>query len=118
MVVKNKLPGYLSLKSKVEINRLFEKGQRLSGDYFTLLWEKSDNFKYGIFVRKEHGSAVYRNRIKRLYREAVRLNRMLLENNVKIAILPKKIDQAVRFNEINAEISKLFKTIGTGTNTA
>jgi len=107
----------LSLKSKVEINRLFNNGQRLSGDYFTLLWEKSDSFKYGIFVRKEHGSAVFRNRIKRLYREAIRLNRQLLENNVKIAVLPKKTVQKTDFNEINAEISKLFNIIGTSTKT-
>ncbi len=111
MLGRNKLPRRLSLKSKADIDRLFKQGKRISGDYFSLSWEKSEEFRYGVFVSRKLGSAVKRNRLKRIVREAVRLNRDLLGAPVSIAILPRVKLGQVDFEIINAEISQIFKTI-------
>ncbi|MEW6411141.1 MAG: ribonuclease P protein component [Candidatus Zixiibacteriota bacterium] len=111
MLGRNKLPRRLSLKSRADIDRLLKQGKRISGDYFSLSWEKSEEFRYGVFVSRKFGSAADRNRLKRLVREAVRLNRRALKQPVSIAILPKqKVGQA-DFEIINAEISQIFETI-------
>lgn len=101
----------MSLKSKVEIDRLFKNGRKLSGDYFTLLWEKSESFKYGVFVAKAAGDAPTRNRIKRLSREAIRLNRKNLTFPVSIVLLPNKQAPIPEFEDIDAEIGRLFDLI-------
>lgn len=101
----------MSLKSRVEIDQLFKNGRKLSGDYFTLLWEKSESFKYGVFVAKSAGDAPTRNRIKRLSREAIRLNRKHLTFSVIIALLPHKQAEVPDFEDIDAEIGRLFDLI-------
>ena len=104
----NKLPRILSLKSSADISRLFKVGQRVSGQQFTLIWEKSDRFQYGIFVKKELGNSVKRNKLKRYYREAIRENLEKLEIDLKIAVVPRRQSDQPGFKEINAEISRIF----------
>ena len=113
MAEKNKLPGSLTLRNRVEIGRLFKSGRRLSGDSFTLLWERSDSFRFGIFVKKEHGSTVTRNRIKRLFREAIRLHRTELNRPLIIGVLPKTTIKEWDFGSIDAEIGRVFNLLNT-----
>jgi len=101
----------LSLKSRLEIDRLFKSGRRLSGDYFTLVWEKNEKFSYGVFVPKNYGPAVKRNRAKRLFREAIRVNRHILGDNVRMAVLLKVSTQDLDLNSLNGEIEQLFRVI-------
>jgi len=80
-------------------------------DYFTLIWEETGQFKFGVFVSRKFKKAVDRNRIKRIFREAIRLNKEKLDKNYRIGILPKKTDEIVRFDRINAEISRMFRKL-------
>ena len=108
---ENKLPRIYSLKSRIEIDHLFDNGRRIFGDYFTLIWEETSQFKFGVFVSGKIRKAVERNRIKRIFREAIRQNRKKLDKNYRIGILPKKTDEIVRFDLINAEISRMFRKL-------
>ncbi len=101
----------VSLKNRVEIDRLFKNGWRISGDSFLLLWERSDTFRFGVFVKKELGSAVMRNRIKRLFREAVRLHRSELNKPLTVGVVPKTRTKKWDFESIDAEIGKMFNLI-------
>ena len=112
MLARNKLPRGNSLKSQVDIDALLHKtGHKLSGDCFLLFWEKSDEFKLAVLVSSKHGSAATRNRIKRLFREAVRNNRDRLSTPLKIAVLPGKKSDLFTYENVNAEISRIFERI-------
>jgi len=108
---RNRLPRSLSLKSRVEIAGLMKNGRRFPGNFFTLVWEPAEDFKFGVFISKQAGIAVERNHLKRLFREAVRLNRERLNVTGKIAILPGK--QAIKkdFEEINADVGRVFEKL-------
>ena len=105
------LPRSMSLKSKVDIDRLFKKGRRSPGDCFQLFWETSDLFLYGVFVGRRLGGAVERNRIKRVYREAIRLNKDQLSDAVAIAVVPRPGPEKQTFEQVNAEINRIFRRI-------
>ena len=76
-----------------------------------LFWQENNDFQYAILVSGKYGSAVERNHIKRLFREAVRLNKDKLPEYVNVAILPDKRSKTVNFELINAEISRIFELI-------
>ena len=111
MAGRNSFPRALSLKGRAETDRLFREGKRISGKYCTLIWEVGDSFKFGVFLSKGHRKAADRNRLKRLYREAIRLNRHLLPRPVNIGVLPNAKVIQPAFAEINAELSRIFKLI-------
>ncbi|UCE23776.1 MAG: ribonuclease P protein component [Candidatus Zixiibacteriota bacterium] len=111
MLERNKLPRRSSLKRQADIDRLLKAGNRISGDYFSLVWQKSDDFSYGVLVSKKYGSATKRNRLKRHIREAVRLNRHCLKDTVSLAVLPRLNVGEPDFDFVNAEIIRIFKLI-------
>lgn len=111
MVGKNKLPRSTSLKLKAEIDALFARGQRFPADFFILIWQPDEQFKYGVFVAKQIGSAVRRNRVKRRFREAIRLSRSCLECNGKVAVLPRAVKREPKLEQLVENVSRIFQQI-------
>ncbi len=77
------------LKSKKLFEELFEEGKSIREHPIKLLYLKTEYLentpiKVGFAVpKKRFGSAVKRNKIKRLMREAYRLNKHLVFNNIE-----------------------------------
>ena len=80
----------LRLKRREDISRLFDVGVRVSDEQMALLAAPNelDLPRFGVGVGKKHGSAVQRNRIKRLCREAFRLSRADMPPGWDYFVLP------------------------------
>jgi len=111
LATTNKLPRALTLKSRKEIERLLKTGQRKSGSYGTVVWEYAESFRYAVLLSGKIRKAVTRNRLKRLFREAIRLNRKSLLEPVKIAFIVRSITDEPRFEDINREVARAFTLI-------
>ncbi|MBO6879298.1 ribonuclease P protein component [Winogradskyella sp.] len=106
------------LKSKKLIEHLFNEGKSVTVYPLRLIYLKTDyedgsTLKTGVSVSKRlHKTAVTRNRIKRLLREAYRLNKPLYFNNSSTSyafmILYLSKD-GTTFDKLNDSIKLLFK---------
>jgi ribonuclease P protein component len=101
----------VSLKSRAEIDSLFVNGRRLPTPFFTLIWEPSDAFKYGIFVSRQSGSAARRNRLKRRFREALRLSRERLTKTVRVGIVPRPVAAEPELELLIDNVSRMFEQL-------
>ncbi|MCB2230221.1 ribonuclease P protein component [bacterium] len=108
MAARNRLPRSESLKSRVSIDLLFEKGRRLPGDSFTLLWRPAREFRYAVFVSRACGPAHRRNRIKRVVREAIRLSRDRLTVTGWVGILIRPAADTPTVEKLSADVSRIF----------
>lgn len=106
------------LKSKKHIEQLFNEGKAVTVFPLRLVYLKTEfedntTIKTGVSVSKRlHKTAVARNRIKRLLREAYRLNKPLYINNSSTSyafmILYLSKD-GTTFDKLNDSMKLLFK---------
>ena len=71
-------PSSEKLKAKKDIDRLFKEGKWITTGNLRIIWLASESeTKVGVSVSKRYfKKAVHRNRVKRLLREAYRLNKL------------------------------------------
>ncbi len=120
------------IKKSKEIEKIFEEGKLITSEdkklkaHFIIQEENLNcKIRLGVAVSKKAGSAVWRNRIKRLIREAFRkykpfINEICKEKKVKIILIisPGKLNQTdnrqVSFQEVEASFNSLiFQVTGT-----
>ena len=80
---------YFRLKKQSDFDKLFKKGTRLFSPSLTVIYTPSKQTTMGISVGKKHGKSVQRNRIKRLIREAFRMEMPVLKGTYAFVIVPK-----------------------------
>ena len=103
----------IMLKRKYEFKILFSKGKMFYGPNLTVyvLKNKLNINKLGIAVGKKSGTAVERNKIKRLIKENYRLSEEKIEQGYNFLVyVNKKCEiKNVDFYSIQKEIQKLLK---------
>ena len=109
LLERNKLPRTLSLKSRQEIDYIFRHGERFSGSCFYGIYMPDNEFRYAILVSKGLGNAPERNRIKRHFREAIRLGGKQAIGTGKVLILPQKDSKSIGFEPIKESLCRALK---------
>ena len=99
-----KLPREIILKSKSEIDRVIKSGKKVTRDSFNVFVCQSEQTRVAFLVSKKIGTAVMRNRMKRLFREGYRLNKNKFLDKEVVIIIKRFIDN---FQKIFTEIEKI-----------
>ena len=86
MICDNSLGAGERLKQSIRIREIFQRGQRVSGKLVNLFWLPSDRRRMAVTIARKSGNAVYRNRQKRLLREAYRTNKKLFPENADLVL--------------------------------
>lgn len=97
------------LTRKEEVQRVFSEGRKLISPSFVIfsLEDPFPDLLYAIHVRKKLGSAVERNRIKRVYREALRRQKVLLRGH-KLVVIPRVGSKLLTLNQVSDQIKAFF----------
>ncbi len=103
-----------SIKKEEDIKKLFKNGIYINKKYFIIYMNRKESKESNIIrtrfiVTKKIGSAVIRNRIKRLLREILRLINNINFAEIELIIIAKKNIRNIGFWELNAEILKIVK---------
>lgn len=97
------------LLKRWEFQRIFSENKKYTGRYLTLhTLLNQPNRKVGILVSRKIGIAVKRNRIKRLIREAYRLNKHLLPNNIHLIITPRHDISKLTYKDIEEDLLEIY----------
>lgn len=92
MAVSFRLHPRSHLRRPEEFARVYDVGVR-AGDQHVLIFAASNDLGYsrfGLSVSRKHGSAVIRNRKRRLLREAFRLQQHALPSNFDLILIPRQ----------------------------
>jgi ribonuclease P protein component len=92
------------VKTRNDIDKIFSTGTRCTRGCLTVIVLRNDlgYSRLGIGVSSKLCCAVRRNRLKRLVREAYRLNKPSIPTGLDIFVLPKETDAA--FDEIERDL--------------
>ena len=80
------------LKKKQEIERILKSGNQVRGRVFNAFINQADKTRVAFLIDKHVGNAVQRNKMKRLVREAFRLNKNKFNGNEIVFYIKKYKD--------------------------
>jgi ribonuclease P protein component len=101
------------LLERAEFVHLMTKAPRISNRHFVVYFEagKNQRSRIGITASRKVGSAVTRNRIKRLVREFFRKNRSMVTRPVDLHVIAKKETADGCSHTISHSLEMLFRRI-------
>ncbi len=101
------------LRTRAEFDRVFRRGQRLDGRWFLLIAAANDRpeARLGLVVSRKLGTAVRRNRAKRLLREAFRRLTLAGREALDVVVLAKAdlVEQGQA--EVQRELEKRLRAV-------
>ncbi|MEZ5962883.1 MAG: ribonuclease P protein component [Planctomycetota bacterium] len=110
------LPKCARLLTPRDFRRVYGRGRRLTGKQVVVvaLPRREGSHRLGVSVSKDHGGAVRRNKLKRILREAFRLERARLPAAFDVVLIPKTPGARLALAELRAELLALFERLARG----
>jgi ribonuclease P protein component len=95
-----------------EFDAVYRAGKRRSSSHFTVFFRANElpQSRFGFSIKKELGSAVIRNRIRRRLREIVRCHRTEIPTGWDIVIHPKNAAVKAGFAALTADLLRLLQS--------
>lgn len=100
------------LTDKRDFQRVFHHGQSFANRYLVLYYLKNPNnavFRVGFSVSKKVGKAVTRNRVKRLLREAFRLEQERITEPYDFVVIARPSAAELDFHTIRQNVQHLLR---------
>lgn len=107
-------PKINTIKKNCEFQQIFEKGHSINGRYLVVyfLHNQFETHRFGFCVGKKLGSAVMRNRMKRLLREAVRVVYRPQNSGWDIVLVARKPILTARYQDIIKDYEHILLKTG------
>ena len=97
------------IKSSEEYTEIINTSKSKKSKYFSVYYRKNNNSnRYGITVPKKTGTAVTRNKIKRIIKNIIDNNKKIVHNGYDYVIIIKKGILELTYEEMEKELLKLI----------
>lgn len=115
-MVRFGLPRTARLRTPGDFRRVYGRGNRAHGKLLVAvgLPRREPGHRLGVAVSKEHGRAVRRNKLKRILREAFRLERPELAGAFDLILIPRPREGHLLLDEVRAELRRLVAQLASG----
>lgn len=100
------------LMKKEDFNKVYRYGKSIANRQFVLYFlpkAQQEDFRLGISVSKKVGNAVVRNRLRRLVKEVVRLQRTKILSEYDFILIVRKPAVGLEFSAVEQSIRHLLK---------
>lgn len=99
------------LRKRLEFKKVYSRGKAYANRFAVLyVWPNGlERRRVGLSVGKKVGSAVKRNRVKRLFREVYRLNKTKLIEGIDMVLIAKKEALGLGFQQMEEALMNLFR---------
>jgi ribonuclease P protein component len=99
------------IRRRADYQRTLKEGSKFDSPYFRVCIcdNRLPHRRLGVTVGKRIGSAVQRNRVKRLIREFFRLNKEALPGSSDVIVMAKAGAASLNFRQVSEELKGLFK---------
>lgn len=106
------LPAAARIRSRRDYLRVQSGGKRVHTPHFVLLLMPAPRQRLGVTVTRKVAPAVGRNRIKRLVREAFRLNRELFPEACEVVVVARSGAQRLSYAAVRQELTDARSAMG------
>jgi len=102
------------LTDKRDFQKVFHHGQSFANRYLVLYFVRNserEHFRVGFSVSKKVGKAVTRNRVKRLLREAFRLEKGMVKEPMDFVVIARPSAAELDFEKIRQNVQHLLRNM-------
>lgn len=114
--VRATLPRSARMITPADFKRVYGRGRRLAGELVLIVAHPrtEPGHRLGLSVSKDHGRAVRRNKIRRILREAFRLERPTLVGQYDVILIPRTPGTRYPLATLREELATLIARIDAG----